>query len=55
MCIYEEDKDDSVCHVYSCAGDGSVLKHRPGHPMQDAIDVNAMIKSTNEFKVNEKV
>lgn len=47
----KEDKDESVCHLYSCSGDGSVLEHRPGHPMQDAIDVNSMIKSTNNFKV----
>jgi len=37
--------------MYSCAGDGSVLQHRTGHFMDDAVDVNALILKTNDLKV----
>ncbi|EDO37187.1 predicted protein, partial [Nematostella vectensis] len=37
-------------HVYSCGGEGTVLQHRPGHTLSDAVDVNTLIKSTNDIK-----
>ncbi|KAK3736382.1 hypothetical protein QZH41_017892 [Actinostola sp. cb2023] len=37
-------------HLYSCSGDGSVLEHRPNQPLQDAINVNGLIQSTNGSK-----
>jgi len=43
--------DSSTLNVYTCAGDGSVLQHRTGHFMDDAVDVNALILKTNDLKV----
>ena len=43
--------DSSTLNLYSCAGDGSVLQHRTGHFMEDAVDVNALILKTNDLKV----
>jgi len=43
--------DSSALSVYTCAGDGSVLQHRTGHFMDDAVDVNALILKTNGLKV----
>ena len=43
--------DSTTLHLYSCAGDGSVLQHKSGHFMEDAVDVNALILKTNNLKV----
>ena len=43
--------DSTTLHLYSCAGDGSVLQHKTGHFMEDAVDVNALILKTNNLKV----
>lgn len=43
--------DGDTLNLYSCAGDGSVLEHKTGHFMDDAVDVNALILKTNNLKV----
>lgn len=43
--------DGDTLNLYSCAGGGSVLEHKTGHFMDDAVDVNALILKTNNLKV----
>ena len=48
-----EGKCGTVKTLYSCGGDGAVLQHNPQQLLEDAVDINALIKETNGIKVIE--
>ena len=50
-----EGADSSARHLYSCGGEGLILQHRPGHFLDDAADVNALIGKTNGVKVKQEL